>query len=74
MKTEIAGLKISYATVNELHEKMKKALEKVEKSLTHIQVRHKNLVKQKREISKFLGVTKRRKNAEPQPAGTGAQS
>ena len=60
MKTEIAGLKITYTTVNELHEKMKKALEKVEKTLSHIQVRHKNLTKQKREIAKFLGINKRR--------------
>lgn len=69
MKTEIAGLIISYTTVNELNEKMKKALDDVLKTLDKINVQHKNLIKQKKEISKFLGITKKRAKVEQQSVG-----
>lgn len=67
MKTEIAGLVISYSTVADLNEKMQKALEKVVKTLNHMESRHKTLVKQKKEISKFLGITKKRNKLTTQP-------
>lgn len=68
MKTEIAGLTISYTTVVDLNEKMKKALEEVTKELDNMAVQHKKLVKQKREISKFLGLTKKRNKTDTQTA------
>ncbi len=66
MKTEIAGLTISYTTVNELNDKMQKALDDVLKTLERNNVQHKNLVKQKREISKFLGIARKKAKSEPQ--------
>jgi chaperonin cofactor prefoldin len=58
MKTEIAGLVISYSTVADLNEKMQKALEKVVKTLNHMESRHKTLVKQKKRFRNFLGSLK----------------
>lgn len=67
MKTEIAGLVISYTTVGDLNEKMQKALEKVTKLLIYMEGRKKTLAKQKKEISKFLGITKKRSKSTTQP-------
>jgi hypothetical protein len=74
MKTEMAGLTISYTTVADLNSKMAKALEKVTKELNSMEAQHKILVKQKREISKFLGVGKKRGKSEGQSGSTGSES
>lgn len=66
MKTEIAGLTITYSTVGDLNDKMKKALEDVSKTLDKITAQHKRLIKQKKEISKFLGITNKKSKSEAQ--------
>jgi hypothetical protein len=47
--------------------KCKRHSKKVVKTLNHMESRHKTLVKQKKEISKFLGITKKRNKLTTQP-------
>jgi len=62
MKTEIAGLTISYSTVTDLNEKMQKAFGDIAKELAKVQAQQKTLLKQKKEIAKFLGIKSKKKD------------
>jgi hypothetical protein len=65
MKTEIAGLTISYATAPELTEKLTKAFGDVKDRLKKIEEERRTLRIQKKQIEKFLGLKKKNNNISP---------
>lgn len=62
MKTEIAGLTITYATAPELTEKLTKAFSDVKEKLKKIEEERRTLRIQKKQIEKFLGLKKKATN------------
>lgn len=63
MKTEIAGLTITYATAPELTDKLTKAFGDVKDRLKKIEEERRTLRIQKKQIEKFLGLKKKSNNS-----------
>lgn len=71
MQIEIAGIKISSKSAEELKEKVGKALEEIQKKLEKCEKERRELRKQERALQKFLGIAPAEKTFSPErvPAG-----